>query len=404
MVGRKSKLLDAFKIKSLDHKGKYSDGDGLYLQISKWGTKSWIYRYQLNGRRREMGLGSINDLTLAEARKVTRLNRDILLEGRDPKIVRDSQKQDMQKRQAWTFDRCAEAYIKAHGPSWKNQKHLKQWESTLAKYASPVLGTIPAEEIDKALIMRVIEPLWLTKNETASRLRGRLERILSWAIVNDYRDYPNPAIWRGNLQELLPARAKVLKTSHHNAMPYSELSIFMPELRQNKTMAARALEFTILTALRTKEVLGASWDEIDFQTNIWTIPEDRMKSGREHRVPLSSEAISILNSLNQTGGWVFASPTNPHKHLNHSSMLVFLQGTMKRPRLTVHGFRSTFRDWVAETTNHPREIAEIALAHVNKDKTEAAYQRGDLLEKRRLMMQDYSNFAYSKSDNIRMFK
>lgn len=387
-------------------KGRYPDGGGLYLQVGPTGRKAWIFRYQIKDqteneklRRREMGLGSADTVSLKEARKLSAQHRQTLLEGKDPKIVRDAEKQENQKNQAWTFDRCAEAYICAHAPSWKNKKHAQQWRNTLAQYASPIFGNLPVEEITTPLIMRVLEPIWLIKTETASRVRGRIERVLSWAIVNGYRPHPNPALWRGNLMELLPAPAKVAKPVHHPALPYQELGVFMQALGEHNSLNAKAMTFTILTACRTNEVLAASWDEIDFDANTWTIPGERMKSERPHRVPLSKQAITLLEQLPRVEGWLFPSVMYG-KHLSNMAMLNLMNRQLKRPDLTVHGFRSTFRDWVAEQTNYQRELAEAALAHVLGDKTEAAYQRGDMLEKRAELMQAWADFAEQKQENV----
>lgn len=395
--------LTAITVRNLRKAGEYADGRGLYLKVTPAGTKSWVYRYQRNGKRVKMGLGAIGDLSLKEARaKITEYRRWLKEEGKDPKIKRDAERAENRVNQVWTFDKCADAYITAHTPSWKNKKHGQQWRNTLNLYASPVFGDLPVEEIDTALVMQVIEPIWFTKTETASRVRGRIERILSWAIVRGYRPHPNPALWRGNIDQLLPPRPKVQKTKHHSALPYAEIALFMAELGKHKGLAAQALRFTILTAARTNEVLGASWDEIDTKEKVWTIPGDRMKSGRPHRVPLSDQALAVLETLPRVDGWLFPS-AHHGKHLSNMAMLNLLKRAMKRPDLTVHGFRSTFRDWVAEQTNTPRELAEAALAHVLTDKTEAAYQRGDMLEKRAQLMQAWADYANDVSENIIQF-
>jgi len=393
-VGRKEKVLNSLSIKSINSVGKHADGRGLYLQVSKWGTKSWIFRYQLNGRRREMGLGSISDLSLSEARKEIEVHRQLLLKGEDPKIRRDSDKNKLQKRQAWTFDDCANGYIEAHKHSWTNVKHESQWRNTLSTYASPVIGKLPVEEITTNWVMRVIEPIWYAKTETANRVRSRIEKVLSWAIARNYRDQPNPAIWKGNIKELLPSRSSIAKQKHHAALPYSEVSNFMLNLNSRTSVSAYALQFTILTAARTTEVLLAGWNEIDVDNKLWTIPEERMKSKRTHRVPLSDQVINLLNQLPRLNQWIFPSP-HKGKHLSNNAMLKILKKQMERPDLTVHGFRSTFRDWCAEVSDFPRELAEAALAHVLADKTEAAYQRGDLLEKRRVLMQEWASYVDS---------
>jgi integrase len=397
MVGRK--LLTPLEIRKITEVGRHAVGKGLYLQVSKWNTRAWVYRYQIAGRRTEMGLGSCDTVTLAKARVLAKGYGELIKEGTDPKIKRDAAIAENITKQIWTFDKCAEAYIEAHSPSWKNAKHGQQWRNTLKQYASPVIGSLPVREINTASIMRVIDPIWLTKTETASRVRGRIERILSWSIVNGYREHPNPAIWRGNISELLPKPSEVSEEQHHAALPYKEAALFMQELSNRKTITAKALAFTILTASRTKEVIEASWDEIDLKEKVWTIPKGRMKSKRVHRVALTDDLIKLLESLPRLSGWLFPSP-RAGKHISNMAMLKLLKEGMNRPDLTVHGFRSTFRDWAAEVSPYPRELAEAALAHVLGDKTEAAYQRGDLLEKRREMMLAYSAFVHSSSDRV----
>ena len=283
--------LTARTVASKKDTGRYADGGGLYLQISKFGTKAWIFRYTTGERtgkgylkQFEMGLGSYPAISLATARDAVIEHRQILSNGKDPKLARDAKQQESKKNQVWTFDKCAAAYIKSHSQSWKN-KNTQQWRNTLDRYASPVFGSLPVEDIDTPQVMQVIEPIWQTKNETASRVRGRIERVLSWAIVNKYRRHPNPAVWRGNLMELLPAPAKIAKPVHHPALPYAEIGIFMQSLEEHASLNAQALQFTILTACRTNEVLAASWDEINFKERIWIVPANRMKSDREHRIP-----------------------------------------------------------------------------------------------------------------------
>ena len=397
MVGRKS--ITPLEIRKITEVGRHAVGRGLYLQVSKWNTRAWVYRYQIAGRRREMGLGSCNAVTLAHARALAKRYGELVKEGVDPKIKRDAEIVENVTKQVWTFNRCAEAYIEAHSPSWKSAKHKEQWKNTLKQYASPVIGTLPVRDVNTAAIMRVIEPIWLTKTETASRVRGRIERILSWSIVNGYRDHPNPAIWRGNISELLPKPSEVSEEKHHPALPYKEAALFMQELSNRNTITAKALAFTILTASRTSEVIEASWDEIDFKEKVWTIPKGRTKSKRIHRVPLTDSLVVLLEGMPRLGGWVFPSP-RAGKHISNMAMLKFLKTTMKRPDLTVHGFRSTFRDWAAEVSPYPRELAEAALAHVLADKTEAAYQRGDFLEKRRELMQDWHKFTHEGLANL----
>jgi integrase len=292
-----------------------------------------------------------------------------------------------------TFRQCAEAYIEAHRPSWKNAKHAAQWPSTLETYVYPVFGDSPVQAVDVGLIMRVLEPIWKTKTETASRLRGRIESILDWAAARGFRQGDNPARWRGHLRHLLPPRSRVQKVKHHAALPYREIGTFMKLLREQEGTSALALEFLILTMARTGEVIGATWEEIDLSAGIWTIPAVRMKAGKEHRVPLSEPALAILRRLEtgKQGKFVFPGG-KPGKALFNRAMFMLL-GRLGRSDLTVHGFRSTFRDWAAESTNFPREVAEQALAHSLQDKVEAAYRRGDMFEKRRGLMKAWAGFC-----------
>jgi integrase len=376
--------------------GMHPDGGGLYLQVTKSGA-SWIYRYMLNGRAREMGLGPLAIFGLQEARAKALDARRLRHEGIDPiearKGVRARERLDAAK--AMTFKQCAESYIKAHRAGWRNVKHAAQWEATLATYAEPIIGALPVQAIDTALVLKVIEPLWTSKPETASRLRGRIESILNWATARGYRAGENPARWRGHLDNLLPARSKVRKVEHHAALPYAELPNFLIVLRQQEGTAARALEFTILTAARTGETIGATQAEINGAGRIWTVPADRMKAGKDHRVPLSRRALAILDEGKtvRTDGNEFLFPGGKRgKSLSNMAMTEVLR-RMGRGDITVHGFRSTFRDWAAERTNFPSEVVEMALAHTVGDKVEAAYRRGDLFEKRRRLMEAWAEFC-----------
>jgi integrase len=364
-------------------KFKLGDGGGLWLFSDDKDNKRWVFRYRLNGKDREMGLGSVNDISLAEARSMARECRNLKAKGVDPINHR-------QQSTELTFKECANRYIQSNKSGWKNPKHVSQWINTLETYADPVIGNMPVSRVDTALVMQILEPIWSEKNETASRLRGRIENVLSWAIVHGYHPGANPALWRGHLDKLLPKPTRVHKVRHHPAMPYSELPAFMGELGSNNAMSALALRFAILSAARTGEVIGADWSEINLDDAIWIVPEDRMKAGIEHRIPLSSQAVDILKETPNRRGWVFES-ANPGKPISQQAMLMLLR--RKRPGLTVHGFRSSFRDWCGEQTNYPRELAESALAHRLKDKAEAAYQRGDMLERRRELMQAWADFC-----------
>lgn len=373
----------------------YADGGGLYLQVSRTGTKSWIFRFAMNGREREMGLGPLHTITLAEARAFAVEARKLKLSGVDPIDARRSERdaKKLESASALTFSQASAAYIKANKSAWKNAKHAAQWEATLSTYADPVFGDIPVAAVDTSMVLKAIEPIWSEKAETASRLRGRIESVLDWATARGYRRGENPARWRGHLEKLLPARSKVKTVEHHAALPYQELPTFMRALADQGGVGARALEFAILTAARTSEVIGATWDEIDLDAATWTIPKERMKAHRDHRVFLGDGALAVLKAVEpfRTSQFVFPGGRTD-KPLSNMAMLTTLK-RMKRDDLTAHGFRSTFRDWAAETTDYASEVVEMALAHVVANKVEAAYRRGDLFEKRKRLMGDWSNFA-----------
>lgn len=375
--------------------GNYSDGGGLYLQVSKYGTKNWIFRFTLHGRKREMGLGPLNTITLAEARQAALEYRKLLREGIDPIEDRKASKQEarLSAHRTMTFDECTAAFLKAKQKEWKNPKHRQQWDNTLATYASPVIGKLPVAEVDTGLVLRVLEPLWEEKTETASRLRGRIESVLSWATTRNYRRGENPARWRGHLETLLAKPSKIKNTVHHAALPYKDVPGFVRELRGHPGISAYALEFAILTATRSGEVLGATWEEVDLDEGVWTIPAHRMKARREHRLPLSDAALAVLDKMQGTilSDYVFPG-TKEAKPLSNMAMLMVLR-RMGRGDLTTHGFRSTFRDWASETTAYPHEVCEMALAHTISNKAEAAYRRGDLFEKRRRLMQDWADYC-----------
>lgn len=374
--------------------GLYSDGGGLYLQITKAGVKSWLFRYMRNGKARGMGLGPLHTISLAEARTRALACRKQILDGGDPLETKEAKQASQKASEAKkkSFMECADSYIEAHRSGWKNEKHAAQWESTLETYAEPIFGTLPVAAIDTALVMKVLEPIWTTKTETATRVRGRIESVLDWATVRGYRSGENPARWKGHLDHLLPKRSKVQKVVHHPALPYADAPAFMKALRTHGGTAPLAFEFLILTATRTNEAINARWDEFDMTNRVWTIPAGRMKAEKEHRVPLSRAAIDILKAqqMDSEGDYVFPGQRNGSPLSN----MVFLQllKRMERTDITAHGFRSTFRDWVGETTQYPREVAEAALAHTVKNKAEAAYARGDLFAKRAKMMQDWADY------------
>jgi len=401
----KLERLSALAVSRARKAGLYADGKGLYLQVARGGARSWIFRFRHAGRRRDMGLGSLDAVTLAQARKKATDARHALTKGEDPiegrRALEASQRALAGK--ARTFEDCAAAYIAAHAPGWRNAKHSAQWSATLEAYAYPVLGKLSVADIEVAHVLRVLEPIWNDKPETASRVRGRVEAIISWAMARGYRPAgANPATWRGHLAKLLPARAKVRPVKHHPALPYAEIGAFMADLRAQEGIAARALEFVILTACRTSEAIGATWGEIDLDHATWTIPAARIKAGREHRVPLSAPAVAILRSMLKVREGEFVFPGGRRGRPQSTNALLALLKRMKRGDLTVHGFRSTFRDWAAERTNYPNEVSEQALAHAIGDKVEAAYRRGDLIEKRKRLMADWAKFCgtVAKSGNV----
>jgi integrase len=389
--------LTALKVARNLPPGMYADGAGLYLQVTGAGAKSWIYRFSLHGKAREMGLGSLSALSLSDARIKAGECRRLRQEGIDPIEARKASREQaaLDAAKTLTFKEAAASYIASHRAGWRNAKHAAQWENTLATYAEPVIGALSIQAIDTALVLKVLEPIWKTKPETANRLRGRIEAILDWAKVRGLRQGENPARWRGHLDHLLPARSKVRRVKHHAALPYAELPAFISELRAQEVGAARALEFTILTAARTGDTIGAVWDEFNAPDKLWTVPAERMKAGREHRVPLSTRALAILRDAESTRipGAEYVFPGGKAgKPLSNMAMTEVLR-RMGRGDITVHGFRSTFRDWAAERTNFPSEVVEMALAHAVGDKVEAAYRRGDLFEKRRRLMAEWATYC-----------
>lgn len=375
--------------------GYYGDGAGLWLQVSKTSSKSWVFRFTLAGRSREMGLGPVHTVTLSEARAKAKECRRLLLEGQDPLAARQatSLAASLARARLMTFDQCATAYIEAHRCGWKNAKHAGQWQSTLSTYASPVIGALPVADVDTALVLKALAPIWQDKTETAARLRGRIESVLDWATVSGHRQGDNPARWRGHLDKLLPAPAKVAKVEHHAALPWCDIGAFMAALRAREGIAARAVEFAILTACRSGEVRLATWGEIDLDAGLWVIPATRMKAQREHRVPLSTAVLSLLSTMPRTDGLIFPGAVTG-RPLSDMSLTAVLR-RMDRGDITVHGFRSTFRDWCSESVANafPREVCEHALAHSLPDKVEAAYRRGDLIEKRALLMQAWADYC-----------
>lgn len=379
-------------------RGYLSDGGCLYLQISQSGAKSWVFRYRAAGRLREMGLGNFPTLSLSDARDLAHDYRKKRLFGIDPIEERQSlrQSEKFEGPNAATFKQCAQAYIESHKTSWANNKHSAQWVASLTTYAYPHIGDQVMQKLTAADVLKVIEPIWVSKTETASRLRGRIENIIDWAIVRGYRTGDNPARWKGHLSHTLPNRSKIRKVQHLAALPYQEIPAFMAELALEKGAAAQALAFAILTAARTGEVLGATWPEINLDTKTWTVPGERMKNSREHRVPLSPQVKALIGTLpvKKFETHLFLGARRG-KGLSNMAMLTLLR-RMKRGNVTAHGFRSTFRDWAAEQTSYAREVIEQALAHTLQNKVEAAYFRSDLFEKRRALMEDWAAYCYGE--------
>jgi integrase len=388
---RHANKLSVLAVSKLTVPGRYAVGDGAYLQVSPGGTRSWLFRYKLDGRARHMGLGPFDLVSLAEARQKAQDARRNILDGIDPLEAKQDAKARRRSDAAklLTFKDCADRMMRSHSAAWKNPKHRQQWQNTLATYVYPIFGDLPVQEIDPGLVLRVLEPIWTTKPETAGRVRGRIEAVLDWAKARGTRTGENPARWRGHLDKLLPNRSKVAKVRNHPAMPYGDVPAFMGELRGRNSTSARALEFAILTAARTGEVIGARWSELDLDAGVWTIPAERMKAGKEHRVPLTGRALDLASSMDRESDFVFPGGREG-KPLSNMAMAELMKGM--RPGLTVHGFRSSFRDWAAESTSFPSEVVEMALAHAIESKVEAAYRRGDLFEKRRALMAEWVNY------------
>ena len=386
--------LTARKVASAKEPGLYADGGGLYLRVGRGGAKSWCLRYMLDGKAREMGLGGLAKVGLADARKRAAAQRLLLVDKIDPLKKREAENsaKEIEAARSITFERCAKAYIDSHAAGWRNAKHAQQWTNTLAAYVYPTFGSVAVADVDVAMIMKALEPIWAAKPETAGRVRGRIEAVLDWAKARGFREGENPARWRGHLSNLLPARTNVRAVKHHVALPYPEIGVFMADLRSREGAAAAALEFLILTAARTGEAIGARRSEIDFHARMWTVPAERMKAKREHRVPLSSAAMNVLERAKVEGDEFLFPGTKAGQGLSNMALLKVLE-RMNRGDLTVHGFRATFKTWATECSNFPRELVETALAHVLEDKTEAAYQRGDILEKRRRLMGAWAEFC-----------
>lgn len=406
--------LTAKQIENLTIAGTYEDGDGLRLLVKPNGKKYWVLRFQLAGKRREMGLGTYPAVGLKEARQNSSDKRRLLRDGIDPLQARDDERTAQQAaehhriRKSVTFQDVSNDYIEAHRAGWKNVKHAQQWTNTLATYAAPIIGELATSQITTEHLLEILKPIWAAKAETASRVRNRIELVLDAAKARGLRDGENPARWRGHLDKLLPPSSKAKRTQNHPALPYSELSRFMQALNSVEGLSASALKVTILTACRTSEVLDADWSEVDLKTKLWSIPAARMKAGKVHTVPLSDPLITLLEGLPRIKGSSLLFPgSRKGRPISNMAMLMALRRMDQKDLedggkgwrdsndrvVTAHGFRSTFRDWAAECTHHAREVCEMALAHVVANGAEAAYWRSDLLEKRRTLMADWANFV-----------
>jgi integrase len=405
-MGRASNKLSTLEVKKDLPPGLYGDGDGLYLQVSNLKTKAWVFRFMMAGTARKMGLGSVDRVTLADARKKAKAAYSLVQDGVDPIDAREAKRsaEALEKAKVVTFKACAEKYIAAHEAGWKSEKHGAQWAATLERYANPVIGHLSVASIDVGLVLKVIEPIWSIKTETANRIRGRIESILDWARARGLRTGENPARWRGHLDQLLPARSSVAPVKNHKALPYTDLPRFMAALRQRDSVSARALEYTILTVARTGDTIGGIWAEIDPAERLWTVPAARVKGKkgarkRDHVVPLSDRAFDLLEAMPREGEFIFPG-AKEKAPLSNMAMLEFLQGMGFGEKLTVHGFRSAFKDWCSDRTAYPNELSEMALAHTVSDKVEAAYRRGDMREKRRRLMADWAEFCASSARGV----
>jgi len=400
---RQLQRLSALQVSKLTKPGLYGDGGGLTLQITPAGVKSWLFRYMMSGKAYGMGLGPTHTVSLAEARQKALAARKLILDGINPLTAKKQERiaTTLANARMMTFDQCAEAYVSAHKAGWKNAKHADQWTNTLNTYASPIFGHLPVAEIDTSLVAKSLTPIWESKTETASRLRGRIESILGWATTSGYRTGENPARWKGHLDNLLATISKASRTKHHASLPWQRMNEFISALRKRDGLSARAVELAILTACRSGEVRGARWSEFDINKKVWTIPAERMKAKREHEVPLSDVALALLKSLPETGDLLFAgakgqplsdmSLTAVIRRMNGEGQPTWVDGN--GDGITVHGFRSSFRMWAAETTSYPREVAEHALAHQLPDAVERAYQRGSQFAKRAALMAEWAAYC-----------
>ena len=379
----------------------HSDGNGLHLKIqlskkSNTLNKSWIFRWGAQGKN-TMGLGAYPTVSLATAREKTLECKRLVASGLNPRDERDKVKTKLKvaKAHSITFEKAANEYIKTHRESWKNVKHAQQWENTLETYAFKKIGKVPCADVTKEQVLSILTPIWSEKHETATRLRGRIEKILDWAIAKGYRTEVNSAVLKGNLQPLLPTINKRKRVEHHNALHYDDVPTLFKSIKNDPSTSARALVFCILTATRTTETTDAMWSEFNLEKNIWIVPKERMKRGIEHRVPLSTQLIEILSYMDKSiSNYVFHGAHRTSKPISNMTMLKYLQRKQGYEKITVHGFRSSFRDWAAEKGNFSREVCEQALAHSLADQTEAAYQRADYFDKRMVLMQTWADYCF----------
>jgi len=396
--------LSVNRIKSINKAGLYADGHNLYLKVKSKQSKSWVFRYMFNQRRHDMGLGSAELLPLADARIIASEQRRLLHNKIDPieyrKELSDKQREQalQKKREGITFESCANEYIQSKCKEWSNSKNKQQWENTLNKYAYPYIGKHRLNDIDQDTLVECLKPIWNKKTETATRVRQRIESIINFGKTKGYCSGDNPASWRGGLEFLLPNPAKIKKVKHHPALDYELLPQFMAELRANPNLSARALELLILTAARTNEIRCSTWSELDLSKQMWIIPKERMKAKNEHRVALSGDAVALIERLHKLDNYLF-SGSKKGKPISNGAMSQLLK-RMGYTNITVHGFRSTFRDWVAEQTNFSGRLAETAMAHKLQNETEAAYQRRDMIQKRFEMMNAWADYCDSHRQKV----
>src|SRR5262245_45103766 len=394
-IARPHHRLTAVKVARTRAPGTYGDGGSLYLRIAPGDSKQYVFRYIRDGPLHDMGIGPTHTLTLVEARERATEARKLLLDGIDPLQAKRARFAALRAADASavTFRQCTEDFIKANEVKWTNAQHRREWSWSLRKYVYPIIGSMPVAAIDTPLVLKVLKPIWEKTPETASRVRGRIENVLGWATVHHYRAGDNPARWGGLLEHALPARSKIAKVEHHAALPYAEIGAFVAKLRQDSGVAAACLQFITLTAARLDEARSATWDEIDLPNRIWIVPAPRMKADKEHRVPLSAGAVVILKQMQEIQQSDYVFPGRLEGRPIGDNTIWRLAKEAAGSDITIHGLRSSFRDWAAERTSFPREVAEMALAHAIPNAVERAYRRSDLFEKRRKLMGTWAEFC-----------